>query len=105
MFQLKTLADQISAQYVGQEVSATSVSIDTRTLRPGALFVAIEGPSFDGHDFISQAISQGAAAVMVKSRLNLDVPQLIVDDSYNYPLSRVFATATISYCCIFKFKS
>ena len=81
MFQLKTIANDLGAEYFGQEPEATSVSIDTRTLLSGALFVAIVGPHFDGHDFVSQAISQGAVAVMVNSRLNIDVPQLVVKDT------------------------
>jgi UDP-N-acetylmuramoyl-tripeptide--D-alanyl-D-alanine ligase len=44
---------------------AASVSIDTRTLRPGALFVAIAGPRFDGHDFVAEALTRGAAAALV----------------------------------------
>jgi len=46
------------------------VSIDTRTLKPGQMFVAIAGPNFDGHDFVAQAVERGAAAVMV----HRDVP-------------------------------
>ena len=45
--------------------SATGVSIDTRTLAPGDLFVALRGPSFDGHRFAADALSKGAAAVMI----------------------------------------
>jgi UDP-N-acetylmuramoyl-tripeptide--D-alanyl-D-alanine ligase len=41
------------------------VSIDTRTLSPGELFVAIVGPRFDGHDFIGDAAQRGATAAMV----------------------------------------
>ena len=39
---------------------------------PGALFIALEGPNFDGHDFVSQAIANGAAGVLV-SRAPTDV--------------------------------
>jgi UDP-N-acetylmuramoyl-tripeptide--D-alanyl-D-alanine ligase len=42
------------------------VSIDTRTLRRGELFVAIAGPRFDGHDFLADAAARGALAVMVE---------------------------------------
>ncbi len=45
--------------------SVSSVSIDTRTLAPGALFVAIAGPRFDGHDFLGEAASRGAVAALV----------------------------------------
>jgi UDP-N-acetylmuramoyl-tripeptide--D-alanyl-D-alanine ligase len=43
----------------------TSVSIDSRTLEPGALFVAVLGPRFDGHDFLPEAAAKGAAAALV----------------------------------------
>ncbi len=46
-------------------VEVTGVSIDTRTLRPGDLFVAVKGPRFDGHDFVAQALEQGASGAIV----------------------------------------
>jgi UDP-N-acetylmuramoyl-tripeptide--D-alanyl-D-alanine ligase len=42
-----------------------SVSTDSRTLRPGALYVALHGERFDGHAFIDQALQAGAAALLV----------------------------------------
>jgi UDP-N-acetylmuramoyl-tripeptide--D-alanyl-D-alanine ligase len=45
--------------------SATGVSIDSRTLVPGDLFVALRGPRLDGHRFVGSALAGGAAAVMV----------------------------------------
>jgi len=45
---------------------AGGVSIDSRSLSPGDLFVALEGPNFDGHDFAAEALRLGAAAVMVR---------------------------------------
>jgi len=61
---------------------ATGVSIDTRTLQPGDLFVALKDAR-DGHDFVAQALEKGAAAALV-SRLPDGVsenePLLIVDD-------------------------
>jgi UDP-N-acetylmuramoyl-tripeptide--D-alanyl-D-alanine ligase len=46
-----------------------SVSIDSRTLQPGALFVAIRGPRFDGHDFLADAHARGAAMALVEHEL------------------------------------
>jgi UDP-N-acetylmuramoyl-tripeptide--D-alanyl-D-alanine ligase len=40
------------------------ISTDTRSLRPGELFVALRGERFDGHEFLSQALARGAAGVM-----------------------------------------
>jgi len=44
---------------------ATSVSIDTRTLAAGALFIALKGEQHDGHEFVAQALAQGAVAALV----------------------------------------
>src|SRR5260370_21577514 len=47
------------------------VSIDSRTIRPGELFVAIHGPRHDGHDHVGGALEQGAlAAVVAEARLS-----------------------------------
>jgi UDP-N-acetylmuramoyl-tripeptide--D-alanyl-D-alanine ligase len=45
----------------------TGVSIDSRTVPAGALFVALEGERFDGHAFIDEAIARGAAGVLVSA--------------------------------------
>ncbi len=47
-------------------VVINSVSTDTRTIQPGALFFALEGENFDGNAFIDRAISLGASAVVAK---------------------------------------
>jgi UDP-N-acetylmuramoyl-tripeptide--D-alanyl-D-alanine ligase len=51
----------------GPDIAAAlaGVSIDSRTVRPGELFVAIRGPRFDGHDFLAAAAAAGAAAALV----------------------------------------
>ncbi|MFQ5427480.1 MAG: UDP-N-acetylmuramoyl-tripeptide--D-alanyl-D-alanine ligase [Thermodesulfobacteriota bacterium] len=41
------------------------VSIDTRTLKAGEIYIAIKGPNYDGFDFCGEALSKGASAVMV----------------------------------------
>lgn len=46
-----------------------SVSIDSRTVQPGGLFVAIKGDRFDGHRYIAQAAAKGARAVIVSRRV------------------------------------
>ena len=47
------------------ESDATGVSIDTRTLEPGDLFVAISGANNDGHDYVAAAFAKGAVAAVV----------------------------------------
>ena len=65
------------------EWAATGVSIDTRTLQSGDLFVAIKGPQFDGHDYIGKAFAAGAAAAVSHQSLNDAAPGPIlqVDDT------------------------
>lgn len=43
----------------------TSVSVDSRSVRPGGLFVAIQGARQNGHDFLHEACERGAVAVMI----------------------------------------
>jgi UDP-N-acetylmuramoyl-tripeptide--D-alanyl-D-alanine ligase len=52
--------------------AATGVSIDTRSLSAGELFVALRGPNHDGHDFVGTALARGAAAAMV----DRDIPDV-----------------------------
>ncbi len=54
------------AQGVCPTLPFIGVSTDTRSLRPGELFVALRGPNFDGHDFLSRAFEAGAAAALVR---------------------------------------
>jgi UDP-N-acetylmuramoyl-tripeptide--D-alanyl-D-alanine ligase len=49
----------------GKKQSFLGISTDSRTLRPGELFLALVGESFDGHQFVEQAASSGAAGVVV----------------------------------------
>jgi UDP-N-acetylmuramoyl-tripeptide--D-alanyl-D-alanine ligase len=48
-----------------QDKGFSSVSVDSRTVRPGALFVALRGNSLDGHSFVDAAFGAGASAAMV----------------------------------------
>jgi len=61
---------------------ASGISIDTRSIEPGDLFVALKDLR-DGHDFVAQALEKGAAAAMVShvpDGVVKDAPLLIVDD-------------------------
>jgi len=63
---------------------ATGVSIDTRTLAPGDLFVAISGPNHDGHDFVARAFDAGASAAVVSrvpDGVGAEAPLLVVNDT------------------------
>ncbi|MBS0334682.1 MAG: UDP-N-acetylmuramoyl-tripeptide--D-alanyl-D-alanine ligase [Proteobacteria bacterium] len=75
-------ADEIAratgGRLVGDAFSATGVSIDTRTLEPGDLFVALAGVR-DGHGFVGQARAAGAAGTLASQPV--DGPAVMVDDT------------------------
>jgi len=71
-----------AGQLAGPGWAATGVSIDSRTLVPGDLFVALSAAR-DGHDFVAQALDRGAAAAMVSRRpdgVAAGAPLLVVPD-------------------------
>src|SRR6516162_10936591 len=61
------------------------VSIDSRTLRPGELFVAIHGPTHDGHDYVAAAMESGAVAAVVAEALLSRYPGWIQDRCISVP--------------------
>jgi UDP-N-acetylmuramoyl-tripeptide--D-alanyl-D-alanine ligase len=65
MLSLKEAADLLGSPYTGDgSVCFTRVTTDSRDVKPGDLFVALQGETFDGHDFALQSLRQGAVAVM-----------------------------------------
>ena len=67
----------------GEEV-CTSVSTDTRTIAPGALFVALKGEKHDAHDYVATAKEAGATALVVSRALSLaetGLPHVVVTDT------------------------
>jgi UDP-N-acetylmuramoyl-tripeptide--D-alanyl-D-alanine ligase len=64
---------------------ATGVSIDSRTTKPGDLFIALVGPRLDGHDFVIDALDRSAAAAIAQyrppGRLDKNAPLLMVEDT------------------------
>jgi UDP-N-acetylmuramoyl-tripeptide--D-alanyl-D-alanine ligase len=71
-------------------LAATGVSMDSRTVKPGDLFVAIRGDQFDGHNFISTAVEQKASVLIVEKRwaagnnamlISLNLPILVVENT------------------------
>ena len=68
----------------------TGVSIDSRTVKTGELFLAVRGDRFDGHNFISKAIEAGAAGIIVERSwaevnasmmVSINIPRLIVENT------------------------
>ncbi|MBI9019649.1 MAG: hypothetical protein JEZ10_00130 [Verrucomicrobia bacterium] len=65
-----------------QLVPILGISHDTRTLKPGDVYIAIKGEIHDGHDFVAQAVAKGAAGLIVEEFFPMfGTPQLIVPDT------------------------
>ena len=92
-----------AAQSIGRAPQSDALfnpSTDSRTLRAGDAFVCLRGPSFDGHDYIAQALRAGAAAVVFDDRAKLPpaagVPALLVSDAKAAYLKGASAAARLA---------
>lgn len=85
MMDLQDAALATGGTAVGGQVLFSSVSTDSRAIRPGQLFVALRGDRFDGHDYVAAVAAQGAVAAMVDKAWAaanpVPLPLLIVDDT------------------------
>ena len=78
---LNELCRIVQGELQGEDIAFASVSIDTRTLKPGDLFIAISGQRFDGHDFVNAAAERGACAAIVEHPVDSPLPQVRVADA------------------------
>ena len=78
---LSQLASVLKGTLQGRDVTIDAVTTDTRKIAPGSLFVALKGERFDAHDFADKAKASGAGALLVSRQLEIDLPQLIVNDT------------------------
>ncbi len=68
---------------VDQEMSVMGFSIDSRTVNPGEVFIAIKGERFDGHEYVKAAFENGAVAAIVQTGSKVEPAKniLYVDDT------------------------
>jgi len=80
----RTLLDAAKAtggRLVGEDRRYGAVATDSRTLAPGALFVALRGPNFDGREFVAAAAARGAIGAIVEAAVPDALPQVVVPDA------------------------
>jgi UDP-N-acetylmuramoyl-tripeptide--D-alanyl-D-alanine ligase len=79
---LAQLVASIDGARMTRDAAFEGVSTDSRTVQPGALFVALRGETFDAHDFLDQVAAKGVAGV-VAERLpqGWTLPALVVPDT------------------------
>ena len=78
---LSEAAEALDTRYSGGDTIFSGVSTDTRSLSKGNLFVALQGPNFDGHDYLQLAAERGAAAVATSKPTAAKLPRLEVADT------------------------
>jgi UDP-N-acetylmuramoyl-tripeptide--D-alanyl-D-alanine ligase len=70
----------VGGELRGDDVAFEQLSIDTRALNPGDVYLAIRGARFDGNDFVAQAKAAGASAAVVERWGDCDLPQVRVEN-------------------------
>ncbi|VVO37879.1 UDP-N-acetylmuramoyl-tripeptide--D-alanyl-D-alanine ligase [Pseudomonas fluorescens] len=79
---LSELTGALNGQLLVGDASFDGVSIDSRAIKPGQLFIALTGPRFDGHDYLNEVASLGAAGALVEREVaHSALPQLLVKDT------------------------
>ncbi|WP_278938395.1 UDP-N-acetylmuramoyl-tripeptide--D-alanyl-D-alanine ligase, partial [Pseudomonas helleri] len=79
---LSEVAATLNGRVVGADASFSGVSIDSRAIGQGQLFIALTGPRFDGHDYLNDVAAKGAVAALVEREVpESALPQLVVADT------------------------
>lgn len=78
---LRQIEQATGGRLYGEDVRLSSVVIDSREAKAGALYVAIRGERFDGHDFCEAAVQNGAEAVVCEKEPRTNMPYVLVKDT------------------------
>ncbi|HMH28165.1 MAG TPA: UDP-N-acetylmuramoyl-tripeptide--D-alanyl-D-alanine ligase [Steroidobacteraceae bacterium] len=78
---LSEAARVAGGELIGEDRPYGCVCTDSRTLKPGALFVALRGPNFDGAAFVQAAAAQGAIGALVERAMPGALPQVVVPNT------------------------
>jgi UDP-N-acetylmuramoyl-tripeptide--D-alanyl-D-alanine ligase len=76
-------SNKLGARLIGSDANFIGVSIDSRTVAKGELFIAIKGENFDGHEYVEKAFACGASAALVSHEVATTsmMPQIVVGDT------------------------
>ena len=79
---LSEVATTLNGRLVSVDSRFNGVSIDSRAIAQGQLFIALTGPRFDGHDYLNDVAAKGAVAALVEREVSESaLPQLVVKDT------------------------
>ena len=79
---LSELAQSLGVACETDDAVVTGLAIDSRAVKPGDLFVAIDGEQVDGHDFSDKALDNGAAAIACTRAIDVAAPHIKASDSH-----------------------
>lgn len=85
MLQVSLIAKRLNAKLIGEDVLIDCVGSDSRNIKRQQLFVALRGEHFDGHRYAAQALTSGAACVMVEqdfAEMDSLSNAIVVEDTY-----------------------
>ena len=82
--ELSKLSTVSNGNLIGHSLDIKNFSLDSRNIKQGDLYIALQGTNFDGHDFVEEAISKGATAVVVHKSIRSDIPHILVNDTYDF---------------------
>lgn len=85
--------------YLAEDVTINEIKMDSREVNQGDLFICINGYTVDGHDYVDQAIANGAVAIVSEKLIHVPICTIIVPDSlralamivahfYDYPTTK-----------------
>ena len=83
-FSISKIADFLSLKIHGNDIHVNNIAIDSRKIRKGDLFVAINGSNHNGHDYIQESINRGATGILcsdISYTNDINVPFIVCDDT------------------------
>ncbi len=79
---LHQIAAATGGQLIGEDLTVSHISTDTRTITKGSVYWALTGKNFDGNTFAAEAVAKGAVALLVSEQQSqLPASQIVVDDT------------------------
>lgn len=84
---LNMLEDKTVKNYCDREI--TDIVYDSRKVTPGSMFICLEGEHVDGHDFVRQAVRQGAVCLLVQKAVDVDSVTVITVKDTRYAMQKI----------------
>ncbi|QJC37258.1 UDP-N-acetylmuramoyl-tripeptide--D-alanyl-D-alanine ligase [Enterobacteriaceae endosymbiont of Donacia thalassina] len=78
---LQKISKIVNGILIGNDIKIINYSINSKKIKKNCIFIAIYGKNFDGHNFIEEAIQNGALAILVNKIFYINIPQIIVSNT------------------------